>query len=1188
MTASLPSGALRSAATLVPTPGAVLHAQGAEGSAAAYVVSLLRSRDPRTVVLIVKTHEEALRVLDDLSTYAPEAIVSYLPASESTPYDGSRPDRTVTLSRAGTLSLLHLGRLDVLLTTARGWIRRVAPADLLLSGTVRLGIGQPIDFDEVSRRLVAGGYGRAPVVEDPGTFAVRGDILDVWPPTSDVPVRLSVNFEVLESARPYNPETQLTFKEADLSAKVLDASGTEIIVSPARESVLTESSRKRAAETMQSLCDLVSLPTKKARALIEDVSEGHLFIGSGGYLPAYSELVGLSSQLPDDSLIVIHEPDLVIDEVRSELEQVRQAEQNAEEQPHFPIESHYLLERDLDETITGRPVLCLHRSAIVGGDERGFFSLGQAPEGCPQLAFSSQDELAQKLEAARKSAGRSAGLEPLSRQIRAWHEEGFCVVITARINTQAERLAHLLEHRELRPTSGSAALGQTGRGGELIVTTGDLSRGLIAPLEQIVFLTEEEIFGRRHHGVKRKPQAALAAVLDDLRSLSLGDFVVHVEHGIGRYVGLEHRVVGESMVELLVVEYYGGDKLMLPVYRLNQIQKFSGEAAPRLDRLGGQTFAKTKATVKKKARQIADRLLKLYAERKAVRRDPIDPPGDDFAAFEASFPHDETPDQSAAIFDVVDDLRKETVMDRLVCGDVGFGKTEVALRATFLSAHMGRQVALLCPTTVLAEQHLRTFKKRFEETGIQVAGLSRFQTKKAQDKTLSDLREGKIDVVIGTHRLLSKDVYFKNLGLLIVDEEQRFGVTHKERLKELRRAVDVLTLSATPIPRTLNLAVGGLRDMSVIATAPQERRSIRTITSRFDERVIETAVRRELDRGGQVYYVHNRVEGIYERAELLRRLVPEARIAVGHGQMTERALEKAMLGFVDGQFDVLCATAIVESGLDIPDANTIIIDRADLFGLSQLYQIRGRVGRSSERAYCYLLVPSDARLTDEARSRISALERYTELGSGFHIATMDMEIRGAGELLGADQSGFTAKVGFELFSQMLEEAAADLRGEQYITEVDPELSIDVEALLPEDYIEDIGIRLSLYKRYALCRSEEEIERLDEELKNRFGSAPPAARRFSEVMRIKTQLRRLRALGLSASSKNATMHLRDDTPLSPDRLVPLIERSAGGYRLTPDGRLTRHSVTTESGLQHARKMVTELCELLEVTEVRAAR
>jgi transcription-repair coupling factor (superfamily II helicase) len=1175
----LPDGLLQSAEALSVARGAISHAKGAEGCAAAHVAARLKQAQKGLVVLIVPTHEEAVLTMDDLTLFAPGAITAYLPPFEASPYDATRPDRAITLARAATLSLLAKDRLDFLITTATGWIRRVPPRRVFEAGTLTLRVGEPLDFEAICRTLIDTGYARTPVVEDPATFAVRGDILDVWPPTSHVPLRLELDFESLASIAPYDPETQIAQKGAPLPEKTQGKDSRELCIPPARESIFDKAARARAASVMQSLCDAVSLPTKKARALIEDVSEGHLFIGAGAYLPACFDLESLAETLPHDARLIFHEPASILEEIEKEITRASEAASAAADIPHFSLEEHYVLGPALDRSLKNAAVLCLHKSAISGGDGDGFLALAKAPEECPHLAISSQEELSRRLESARKSGGRSAGLEPLCLQVKAWREEGMTVVFTARVETQAERLAQLLEHRGLTPGRTPVDLTRPRPSASLVVMTSDLGRGMVAPLERLVLLTEEEVFGRRHH-TRRKPKAALAAVLDDLRSLSPGDFVVHVEHGIGRYLGLEHRTVGGHTVELLIIEYQGGDKLLLPVYRLNQVQKFSGEAAPRVDRLGGQTFAKTKATVKKKVRQIADRLLKLYAERKAIERPPIDPPGDEFFAFEAAFPHEETPDQAAAILDVIDDLKKETVMDRLVCGDVGFGKTEVALRAAFLAAHTGRQVALLCPTTVLAEQHLRTFSRRFADTGVTVRGLSRFQSKTEQDKTLAALKSGQVDIVIGTHRLLSGDVYFKNLGLLIVDEEQRFGVAHKERVKELRRTVDVLTLSATPIPRTLNLAVGGLRDMSVIATAPQERRSIRTITSRFDENVIQSAVRRELERGGQVYYVHNRVEGIYERTDLLRRLVPEARIVVGHGQMTERALEKAMLGFVAGEFDILCATSIVESGLDIPDANTIIIDRADLFGLSQLYQIRGRVGRSSSRAYCYLLVPSDEGLSQEARARISALERYTELGSGFHIATMDMEIRGAGELLGADQSGFTAKVGFELFSQMLEEAAADLRGEHYISEVDPDLSIDVEALLPETYIEDIGVRLSLYKRYALATSDDDIARLDEELKNRFGSPPGAAVRFSEMMRLKTQLRKLRALGLSASAKTATLHFREDTPLSADRLVPFIKASPGRYRLTPDGRLTRTGTSEENGLTHAGRLLRELGDLLE--------
>ncbi|MDQ2646661.1 MAG: transcription-repair coupling factor, partial [Myxococcota bacterium] len=708
----------------------------------------------------------------------------------------------------------------------------------------------------------------------------------------------------------------------------------------------------------------------------------------------------------------------------------------------------------------------------------------------------------------------------------------------------------------------------------------------LAPLHGFVLLTEEEIFGQRTHRAPERRSTQARTFLEDLRALAPGDLVVHADHGIGRYRGLEHKQVSGIAVDLIVIEYAGGDKLFLPVYRLNQVQKYSGgDASPKLDRLGGQTFAKTKSRVEQRVKILADELLRLYAERSALKKTPLPEPDDDYRAFEAGFPYDETRDQAAAISEVVKDLTSERVMDRLICGDVGFGKTEVALRAAFMVANSGRQVALLCPTTVLAQQHFATFSSRLAELPINVRALSRFQTKTEQLDTLKGLKDGRVDVVVGTHRLLSKDVHFKNLGLLVVDEEQRFGVSHKERIKQLRASVDVLTLTATPIPRTLQFAVGGLRDMSLIATAPVDRRAIRTITSQFDPELVKYAIERELDRGGQVFYVYNRVEGLYERGARVQELVPRARVAVGHGQMTEDLLERTMLDFVRGEYDVLVATAIVESGLDIPRANTILIDRADLFGLSQLYQLRGRVGRGSERAYCYLLVPPPSQMTDESRARLEALERHSELGSGFQVAALDMELRGAGDVLGADQSGYVESVGFDLFCHMLEEATHELRGETVIHEVDPELNFDVEALLPESYVADVGVRLSLYKRLASARDEAEVDELSSELVDRFGEAPIEARRFVELMRLKTELRRLRVLGCEATAKSVVLHLRDDTPLDPIKLSALVSTRKTAYKLTPEGRLTRRALETEAvpdGLVLLDKMLHELAHTLSET------
>jgi transcription-repair coupling factor (superfamily II helicase) len=514
----------------------------------------------------------------------------------------------------------------------------------------------------------------------------------------------------------------------------------------------------------------------------------------------------------------------------------------------------------------------------------------------------------------------------------------------------------------------------------------------------------------------------------------------------------------------------------------------------------------------------------------------------------------------------------------LVCGDVGFGKTEVALRAAFRVAQAGRQVAVLCPTTVLAQQHLRTFEQRMRDYPIVVRGMSRFQTKGEQDATLKGLKDGTVDVVVGTHRLLSKDVHFKNLGLLVVDEEQRFGVTHKERIKQLRTNVDVLTLSATPIPRTLQMAVSGLRDLSLITTPPSDRRAVRTVVSKIDPVVISEAVRRELSRGGQIFYVYNRVEGLYERAQRLAELVPEARVAVAHGQMSETALEKTMLDFVDGAFDILVATAIIESGLDIPRANTIIIDRADLFGLSQLYQLRGRVGRSKERAYCYLLVPSPKDISDEARARIDAIERHSELGSGFQVAQLDLELRGGGDLLGAEQSGNVASVGFELFCQMLESAVHELRGEPQVHDVDPELSFDVDALLPESYIDDVGVRLSLYKRLASANDEAHVADLAAEMEDRFGPPPDDARNLVQLMTLKAELRRFRVLGCEAGARMVTLHLREDTPLDAQKILALVNKPKSPFKLTPDMRLSRR-FEGGNGLGNAEVLLGELAHCL---------
>ena len=1157
---------------------------GVEGAGPALVAHALAASSARQVVYVVAGNDVAQQAAGDLTALGRNLPLKHVPKheraaplvlapTEASPYSEVHGDRRATMLRTAALcELLQNPGRSPLVVTAAALLRRVPPRKALRDAIVELTVEQELDVVALSQQLTAAGYLRAPVVEDPGSYALRGGIIDIWPGQLAAPVRIEMYGDLIASIKIFDADDQRT-KDAV----------QRVVAPPARDMVITDATEGRARDLLRDLCDAVNFPSTKTRALIDDLATGRAFFGSDGYLPAFYELETLFDYLAPDALFVFDDPSAVVRSVHAEIERGLSGEIARRGSPHFPVRALYVDESELESRLSERSLLALHRTAISGPvSESVLVNLESAPPDAATLAFSDLADLARAVKTARNEQGKTGALEPLLERIRAYLEAGLEVVICARTETQAERLCTLLTHRQV-PISVWKPSDSLDGATPVRVVTAPLARGVLAPAAGFVLITEEEIFGARAHRPVEKKRSA-KALLQDLRALSVGDYVVHVDHGVGKYLGLERRAIGPVHVDLLVVEYAGGDKLFLPVYRLNQIEKYAGgDTTPRVDRLGGQTFGKTKAKVERRVRQMADELLKLYAERASHKKEPLEPPDDEYQAFEASFPFEETRDQAAAISDVIRDIQNDRVMDRLVCGDVGFGKTEVALRAAFFNAMGGRQVALLCPTTVLAQQHFNTFSARFAGYPLTVRAMSRFETKTEHQDTLKGLKEGSVDVVIGTHRLLSKDVHFKRLGLLVVDEEQRFGVTHKERIKQMRMSVDVLTLSATPIPRTLQLAVGGLRDMSIITTAPVDRRAIRTVVSQFDPTLIKEAISRELERGGQVFYVYNRVEGIYGRAERIKELLPGTRVAVGHGQMSESSLEQTMLDFVQGEYDVLVATAIIESGLDIPRANTIIVDRADLFGLSQLYQLRGRVGRSNERAYAYLLVPPASQLSDEARARIEALERYTELGSGFQIATLDMELRGAGDLLGADQSGFVESVGFELFCKMLEDATHELRGEAVIHEVDPDLNFDVEALLPDDYIAEVGVRLSLYKRLSSAGDEPEVNELAREMEDRFGPPPIPARRLIELMRLKTELRKLRVLGCEASAKSATLHLLPDNPLDPQKLAALLGGKKTLYRLSPDGRLTRRAGEAEAisdGLILADRMLDELAKCLK--------
>jgi transcription-repair coupling factor (superfamily II helicase) len=657
-------------------------------------------------------------------------------------------------------------------------------------------------------------------------------------------------------------------------------------------------------------------------------------------------------------------------------------------------------------------------------------------------------------------------------------------------------------------------------------------------------------------------------------------------HGVGLYRGLTKLPLKGTPIDFLELEYAGGT-LYLPVFRLGEVQRYVGAEGhqPRIDRLGGASWDRQTKKVRAAVRALAEELLQLYAQRAALPGHAFPPDDAVFREFEATFAFEETPDQETAIRDVITDMEKPRPMDRLVCGDVGYGKTEVALRAMLKAAMGGRQVAMLAPTTVLVEQHFRTMNERFTGWPVRVARLSRFQSRTEQVATVKGLADGSIDAVVGTHRLLSADVRWKDLGLLIIDEEQRFGVAHKERLKKVRTQLDVLTLTATPIPRTLHMAMTGMRDLSIIATPPADRRSIRTFVAAAEDAVLREGVRRELARGGQIFFVAPRIvdkkakddKSLEEWADHLRGLVPEARVAVAHGQMASEALEKVMVGFVNGEFDLLCSTTIIESGLDIARANTMFVARADRFGLAQLYQLRGRIGRAKERAFCYLLVPPPRSLTDEARRRLEALQRFTDLGAGFLIASHDLEIRGAGELLGAKQSGSIAAVGFETYTAMLEEAVAELKGEEIHRERDPELNVELPGYIPDDYVPDTGQRLDLYKRLSAAHDQDEVGAILDEIADRYGQLPVEVTLLGELMVLKGYARRLRALTLELTRGRLCLSFGEETPLPPARVTALCAARGSAFKLTPDMRLMRVFSATEQSkpLETARAVLLEL-------------
>jgi transcription-repair coupling factor (superfamily II helicase) len=747
-------------------------------------------------------------------------------------------------------------------------------------------------------------------------------------------------------------------------------------------------------------------------------------------------------------------------------------------------------------------------------------------------------------------------------EIRRLREQGETTLFVAATAGRAERTIELLKEYDLFAVSVERA--DDARYAAVLVAIGRLSRGFRLPDASLQIYAEADVFEEDRRAPERR-RSATKAFLSDLRDLKIGDLVVHVDHGIGAFVGLKQIGIGDALQEFLELHYAGEDKLFVPVERLDLVQKYTGASRPPIDRLGGTSWERAKTRVKKAMRDMAEELLRLYAARKAVPGHAFSPDTHWQKEFEDAFEYELTPDQQSAISDIKRDMESPTPMDRLLCGDVGYGKTEVAMRAAFKSVMDGKQVAVLAPTTVLAFQHQKTLRERFAGFPVRIEMVSRFRSKAEQKEALTDLAAGKVDIIVGTHRLLSKDVEFRDLGLLVVDEEQRFGVAHKEKIKQLRRKVDVLTMSATPIPRTLNMSLVGIRDMSIIETPPKDRLSIQTNVVKFDQQVIGRAIRHEIERGGQVYFVHNRVESIFSIGNLVQRLVPEARVVVGHGQMEEETLEHAMLDFVARKFDVLLATTIVENGLDIPNANTIIINRADRYGLSQLYQLRGRVGRSDRPAYAYLLIPPEDNLSPVAKKRLAAIKEFSDLGSGFRVAALDLEIRGAGNLLGGEQSGHIETVGFEMYMQLLEQTVRELKGEELEDDTRATVNLKVDLRIDEAYIADMNQRLMLYRKIAAARKQDEIDRVLDEAADRYGPPPTSVLNLADYGRVRIMADQLGIDTIDREGRAVVLKFRPQAKVDPVRLVALVRQRPDLTLVPPAALKLNLDAARDSGL-----------------------
>ena len=1108
-----------------------MHLGQIYGCGHALTIATVAQQMKSPIVVVANDIGEAQQLEHEIRFFHNQQDKIYnFPDWETLPYDVFSPHQDIISERLTTLyKLPNINPGHILILPVATLLQRLTPRSFIQQNVLLMKKGQTINIGDFRHNLEQAGYSNVSQVMEHGEFAIRGSIIDLYPSGHDLPFRIDLFDDEIDSIRRFDPESQRSLDTVE-----------SIDVLPAREFPFNKDAISQFRNRYREF--IAGDPTQSS--IYQDVSQGIIPAGIEYYMPLFFDHVEtLFDYLPKNTILFTSEDlEEQIDAFWNDLE-------HRYDQRRYDIE---------------RPILEPSTLYLTGDQTREFFDQyktiktqsfkGQPDQSVVNLAFSAPPQVLLQPRAAQPAAA----LLDLTNSF-----EGR-ILFVAESTGRRETLLEMLRDKKIFPKVFESWHSFIESSEKLGVTVAPLERGLNLQEPKLCIISEPQLYGERAQQRRRRRQRTrdADAIISNLTDLHLGAPVVHEDHGVGRYLGLQKLDVGNIDAEFLTIEYAGSDKLYVPVSSLHLISRFTGadeEHAP-LHKLGGEVWQKIKRKAAEKVHDVAAEILDLHARRAAKQGFAYDINMDEYASFAAAFPFEETEDQQKAIDAVLEDLSSNLAMDRVVCGDVGFGKTEVAMRAAFVAANAGKQAAILVPTTLLSQQHFQNFKDRFADWPFKIEGLSRFKTKKQQEEVLKDLANGKVDIIIGTHKLLQKDIKFKDLGLLIIDEEHRFGVKHKEQFKNLRAEVDILTLTATPIPRTLNMSLSGLRDLSIIASPPTQRHAIKTFISEWNDVQIQEACLREIKRGGQVYLLHNDVKSIEKICKQIEELIPEARVEFAHGQMRERELEQVMLDFYHQRFNVLVATTIIESGIDVPTANTIIINRADKLGLAQLHQIRGRVGRSHHRAYAYLITPPKAAMTKDAVKRLEAIESLEDLGVGFTLATHDLEIRGAGELLGDEQSGQIQEIGFTMYTELLDRAVKALKSGKSPDLDKPlhhgtEIDLGVPALLPDDYIYDVHTRLITYKRISSIESKEHLDELRVELIDRFGLLPEVAKNFFELTALKIATDELGIKKIDASAKGARIVFEENANIDPAKLIMLIQTKPDQYRF--NGKDTLH-------------------------------